>query len=257
MRAAVAIRAATVVVAAGGWELTARAHLVSGTVLPPLSSVLASLGRQLGQHSTWYNAYVSGWAIGYGLVLGVAAGLVFAVLAGLSVRTWAVFEPFLYYLGSLPKIIVLPVLLLYLSIGIYSKVGMAAVSAFFPVAITTAHALHGVDDVHLRAARVLGARRPQLLAKVYLPAAAGPALSGLRLGLAVAVTGVLLAETSVATAGLGYQAIQDYDNTRIADMYALLLFVFIAAVAVNSGLGWLIRRVTRYRQPTPEKVFFT
>lgn len=257
MRAPAAIRVITLVVAAGGWELASGTGLVSNTVLPSLTSVVASLVRQLGQHATWYNAYVSVWAISFGLIIGAVAGLVFAVLAGLSARTWAVFEPFLYYIGSLPKIIVLPVLLLYLSIGIYSKVGMAAVSAFFPVAITAAHALHEVDDVHLRAARALGADRRQLLTKVYTPAAIGPVLSGLRLGLAVAVTGVLLAETSVATAGLGFQAIQDYDNLRIADMYALLLFVFIAAVAINGLLGWLIRHVTKYQQQTPEKVFFT
>jgi ABC-type nitrate/sulfonate/bicarbonate transport system permease component len=257
MKAASAIRVITLAAAAGGWELAARTGVATSTVLPPLSDVVVSLVRTLGQHATWYNAYVSVWAIGFGLAIGVAAGLVFAILAGLSVRTWTALEPFLYYLGSLPKIIVLPVLLLYLSIGIGSKVGMAAVSAFFPVAITAAHALHEVADVHVRAARTLGARRLQLLAKVYAPAAIGPVLSGLRLGLAVAVTGVLLAETSVATAGLGYLAIQDYDNLRIADMYALLLLVFIAAVAVNGLLGWLIRRVTRYKQPTPERVFFT
>lgn len=95
------------------------------------------------------------------------------------------------------------------------------------------------------------------MANVYAPAAIGPILSGLRLGLAVAITGVLLAETSVASAGVGYQAMQYYDNLRIADMYALLLLVLLAAVAANSALGWLIRHVTRYSQPAPERVFFT
>jgi ABC-type nitrate/sulfonate/bicarbonate transport system permease component len=132
---------------------------------------------------------------------------------------------------------------------------MAAVSAFFPVAITAAQALREVPPSVVRAARTLGAGRRQLLVHVYTPAALGPVLSGLRLGLAVAVTGVLLAETSVASAGLGWQAMQDYNNLRITDMYALLLLVFFAAVLVNSGIGRLIRYVTRYRS-TPEKVFF-
>jgi ABC-type nitrate/sulfonate/bicarbonate transport system permease component len=56
---------------------------------------------------------------------------------------------------------------------------------------------------------------------------------------------------------MGYEAMQYYNNLRITDMYALLLLVFILAVAVNSLLGWLIRRVTRYAEPTPERVFFT
>jgi ABC-type nitrate/sulfonate/bicarbonate transport system permease component len=252
-----AVRLIAVAIVAGGWEVAARSGLVSRTVLPPLSSVFASLITLLRMHSTWFAMYVSLWAIGVGLGIGILAGLVFAAVVGVSAGAWRVFEPLLYYLGSLPKIIVFPVLLLYLSTGIYSKVGMGAVSAFFPVAITAAQALHEVPAVQIRAARCLGARRLQLLFKVYAPAAVGPVLSGLRLGLAVAVTGVLLAETSVASAGLGYQAMQYYNNLRIADMYALLLLVFLAAVAVNSLLGRLIRYVTRYRQPTPERVFFT
>lgn len=250
------IRLAVLVIVAAGWEIAARSGLISGTVLPPLSAVVASLIRQLSERNTWYQAYVSAWAIGVGFVIGAAAGLAFATVVTLVRGLWRATEPVLYYLGSLPKIIMFPVLLLYLSTGIYSKVGMAAASAFFPAAITVAQALHEVPRPQLKAARTLGASRRQLLTHVYVPAAIGPVLSGLRLALAVAVTGVLLAETSVASAGLGWQAMQDYDNLRIADMYALLLFVFAAAVAVNTGIGRLIRNVTRYRQPAPERVFF-
>jgi ABC-type nitrate/sulfonate/bicarbonate transport system permease component len=252
-----AVRLITVAAAAGGWEAVARCGLLPGTVLPPLSSVVVDLFGLLRLHSTWFDLYVSAWAIGAGFAIGAAAGLLVAAMIGVSASVWRIFEPLLYYLGSLPKIIVLPVLLLYLSTGIYSKVGMGAISAFFPVAVTAAQAMRDVREVHIRAARCLGAGRYRLLAKVFAPAAIGPILSGLRLGLAVAVTGVLLAETSVASAGLGYQAMQYYDNLRIADMYALLLLVLLAVVAVNGVLGWLIRHVGRYHQPTPEKVFFT
>jgi ABC-type nitrate/sulfonate/bicarbonate transport system permease component len=230
----------------GGWEIAARSGWIPATVLPPFSSVLVSLVRQLGQHNTWYQAYVSAWEIVVGFAIGTAAGLVFAAITTVIRALWTASEPVLYYLSSLPKIILFPVLLLYLSTGIFSKVGMGAVSAFFPVAITAAQALHEVPQVQLRAARTLGAGRRKLLMHVYLPAAAEPVLSGLRLGLAVAVTGVLLAETSAASAGLGWQAMQDYDNLRITDMYALLLLAFFAAVLLNVGIGRLIRYVTRY-----------
>lgn len=246
-------RVVPVVIVAVGWEVAARSGLITGTVLPPLSSVLASLGHLLEQHNTWYQAYVSAWAICAGFALGTLAGLAFAVFAALSPALWRGTEPVLYYLGSLPKIIVFPVLLLYLSTGIFSKVGMGAVSAFFPVAITAAQALHEIPATQITAARTLGTNRRRLLIHVYAPAAIGPVLSGLRLGLGVAVTGVLLAETSVASAGLGWQAMQYYDNLRITDMYALLLFVFFAAVAVNAGMGRLIRYVTRYNQANAEK----
>lgn len=257
LASAPAIRIGTAVVAAGGWEAVARSGLLPGTVLPPFSSVVAALYNLVQQSSTWFQFYVSIWAIGVGLAIGAGAGLLVAALIGISASVWRTFEPLLYYVGSLPKIIILPVLLLYLGTGIYSKVGMGAVSAFFPVAITTAQSMREVSATYIRAARCLGAGPLRLVTNVYAPAAIGPILSGLRLGLAVAVTGVLLAETSVASAGVGYQAMQYYDNLRIADMYALLLLVLLAAVAANSLLGWLIRRVTRYRQPVPERVFFT
>jgi ABC-type nitrate/sulfonate/bicarbonate transport system permease component len=251
-----AVRIGTAVVALGGWEAVARSGLLPGTVLPPFSSVAAALYDLVQQSSTWFQFYVSIWAIGLGLAIGAGAGLVVAAPIGISASVWRTFEPLLYYVGSLPKIIILPVLLLYLGTGIYSKVGMGAVSAFFPVAITTAQSMREVKGTYIRAARSLGAGPLRLVINVYAPAAIGPILSGLRLGLAVAVTGVLLAETSVASAGVGYQAMQYYDNLRIADMYALLLLVLLAAVAANSLLGWLIRHVTRYSQAT-ERVFFT
>lgn len=251
-----AVRIGTAVVALGGWEAVARSGLLPGTVLPPFSSVAAALYDLVRQSSTWFQFYVSIWAIGLGLAIGAGAGLVVAAPIGISASVWRTFEPLLYYVGSLPKIIILPVLLLYLGTGIYSKVGMGAVSAFFPVAITTAQSMREVKGTYIRAARSLGAGPLRLVINVYAPAAIGPILSGLRLGLAVAVTGVLLAETSVASAGVGYQAMQYYDNLRIADMYALLLLVLLAAVAANSLLGWLIRHVTRYSQAT-ERVFFT
>ena len=248
-------RLIALVIAVGGWEVAARSGWVPATVLPPFSSVLVSLLRQLGRHDTWYQAYVSGWEIGVGLAVGAVAGLVFAAITTVVRALWTASEPVLYYLGSLPKIILFPVLLLYLSTGVYSKAGMGAVSAFFPVAISAAQGLHDVPEVQLRAARTLGAGRRKLLTHVYLPMAAGPVLSGLRLGLAVAITGVLLAETSVASAGLGWQAMQDYDNLRITDMYALLLLVFLAAVLVNLGIGRLIQYVTRYNRAAEEVLF--
>lgn len=237
------------------WEVIGRLGVLPSTTLPPPSRILTSLFHLLAQRSTWFDFWVTGWEIGQGLVIGVVAGLVVAVAVGLGATSWRIVEPLLYYLGSLPKIILLPLFLVFLGSGVFSKVGMGAVSAFFPVTITTATAIRQVDAAYLKAARTLGAGRGQLLAKVFLPAAIGPILSGLRIGLGVAVTGVLLAETSVASAGVGFRVIQYYNDLRIPDMYGLLFFVFLIAVAINAVFGRLIRHFTRYTQSTPEGVF--
>jgi ABC-type nitrate/sulfonate/bicarbonate transport system permease component len=193
-----------------------------------------------------YDIRVSVYEVWIGLVIGAGAALVVGVAVGLSARSAGVLRPPLYWLSSLPKIIVLPVILLAVGSGLSSKVALAAISAFFPLVIVTMTAVGQVPPIYLRAARCLGAGRLRLAWNVVLPATAGPILSGLRLSLGVAVTGALLAETSVANAGVGYRAIQFYSELRIPQMYALLLLVFLAAVATNWVISLLIRLLTHY-----------
>jgi len=230
------------------WELLGRSDPVLRDVLPPFTSVLAALGDVLRSPRLGANATTTGYEISVGFGIGAALGLAAGLLVAASAFWHRVFEPFLYYLGAIPKIVLYPVLILLLGAGASSKVGIAAASAFFPVAISAAVAARQVDPRLVRAARVLGARRAQILLKVYLPATAGPLLSGLRLGLAVAITGVLLAETSVAQAGLGVQAIGYYEQLEIARLYALLLLIFLVVTLLNEGLSRLIERLTAYHR---------
>lgn len=256
MRGRVAvIQLATVAAFLGVWEAIGRSGLFAHNVLPPMSDVVSRLFGMLGSSAMWFDFEVTGWEIGAGLVFGIGIGLLLGLAIALRRGAWPTLEPLLYYASSMPKIILLPVLLLYLGTGLHSKAGMAAVSAAFPVIVTTAVGIGEVRELHVRAARMLGAGRWQILRTVYLPAAAGPILSGVRLGLGVAITGALLAETSVADAGVGFRAINDYQNLHIVDMYAVLLLVFLMAVAINAVLGIVLARVTRYTQAAPREVF--
>ncbi|MGH3319042.1 MAG: ABC transporter permease [Streptosporangiaceae bacterium] len=253
---ATVIQLGTAAVALGAWEAIGRSAVVPNNVLPPMSAVVWSLVRLLGSPTIWFDFEVTAWEIGLGLLVGMGAGLVLGVVVGVRDAAWRTVEPLLYYLGALPKIILLPVLVLFLGAGVFSKVGMAALSAVFPVIVTTAVGVREVREIHVRAARTLGAGFPQIVLKVFLPATIGPVLAGVRLGLGVAVVGALLAETSVASAGIGFRAMSYYATLQIQDMYALLLVVFLAAVALNALLGSLLRQVTRHAQAAPTEVVF-
>lgn len=243
-----AIRLGTVAGLIALWAVIARSGLVLDTVLPPPSDVLVSFVRLFGSDTLAADLYASTYEIGVGFAIGAVAAIAFGSLLGTSGYLYQLFEPLIYYFGAVPKIVLFPVLILFLGTGFESKVGMAAVSAFFPIVVSTALSVKEMNPVHVRAARSLGASRLQLWSKVYTPAVLGPVLSGLRLGLAVAVTATLLAETKMAQAGLGFRAVELYAHLRIAEMYALLLLIFVAAAAVNAGLGYLIARATHYQQ---------
>lgn len=246
MRRVIAIRVTTMILILGIWEIISRSGLVLVTVLPPPSEVFVQ-GIEIFQTNTiWTDIYVSVYEIVIGLGIGVVVGLIGGAIIGSSRYLSELFEPIFYYFGAVPKIILLPIFILFLGIGVESKVGIAAVSAFFPILVNTALAVREVKPIYLRVGQSFGASRYQLYKNVFTPAIVGPVLSGIRLGLGVAITGALLAETKVAQFGLGFRAIDYYSQLRIAEMYALLIVVFVGAAAVNFLLGYFIARATRY-----------
>jgi NitT/TauT family transport system permease protein len=139
----------------------------------------------------------------------------------------------------MPKIIIYPIFLWFLSIGIASRIAMGVASAFFPVVIYTASGVRQVKPVLIDAARLLGARQFHVMTKIYLPAILPSLWLGLRLGAAVSVVGILLAETKLSQKGLGFLIIEYYNHFQITEMYAVLLSVFMTAIGLNAIFGWL------------------
>ncbi len=224
------------------WQALAMSGLLFRDVVPPLQALAAGLFAVLADRAFWANAAVTGGelvtALLSGGVLGVAVGLVFGVSGFLA----AAFERWMIWLAPTPKIILFPVLIMLCGVGPGSKVAMGAVSCFFPVLLSTAAAVRGVDPVLLRVARSFRARGDQTLFKVYLPATVAPMLNGVRLGFGVALIGVLLAETKLSNQGIGFAVMQAYARFDMPRMYGLLILVVGFAAAVNIGLGYGARR---------------
>lgn len=249
------IQLGTILLVIALWEALGHSGLILRAVFPPFSEVLVQLVSLLSSVAVWQHISVSAYEIVWGFVIGGALGLLVGAPLGTNDYLYRLFDPLFYYLGAIPKIILLPVFILFLGVGVESKMGLAAISAFFPIAVNTALAVRGVEPILVRSARALGAGRWQIYTKVYLPSTFGSILSGLRLGLGVAITGALLAETSVAQAGLGFRAIELYSQLRIAEMYALILLIFVFALLLNTGITRLIQRATRHQRSGEEAPF--
>ena len=104
-----------------------------------------------------------------------------------------------------------------------------------PIALSTAAGMREIDAVLIRVGRSFHATTWQMVRKIYLPAIRIPVVNGLRLGLGVAVIGVLLAETKLSNQGLGFMIIQSYTLFDMPRMYALLIVVFLLAIAINAA----------------------
>jgi len=240
----VRVRIAIVVVVLAVWEAVAMSGWLFRDVVPRLEKIGRALLTLLAKPDLYGNLGTTAYEVGLSLVVGGIAGVAVGLLMGGNRTLGKAFEPYLHYLGPTPKIIFFPIMIMWFGVGGGSKIAMGAISCFFPMAISTAVGMREIDAVLVRVGKSFRAGVGQMVTKIYLPAMRPAMLTGLRLGLGVAIIGVLLAETKLSNRGLGYMVIQSYTRFDIAEMYALLIVVFLVAIAANalvSRLGALKR----------------
>ena len=225
------------------WQLIGMTGSIFSELFPPITEIIKSLWLYLTTPILIPHLYASLYEVLGGLLVGSLFGIPLGILFGSRRSFMQVMEPMILYLAVVPKIIVFPVFILFLGIGTHSKLAVAAIAAFFPIALLTITGMREVRPVFLDVARTLGASTLKIATRIYLPAIAGYVFTGLRIGLGAAVTGALLAETKIARAGLGFMIVEYYGQFRMADMYALLLFIFILAALANWGMKTLFSLV--------------
>lgn len=230
------------------WEAAARAKLVAPLYLPAPSAIAAELGRMMVSGEFLGSLAVSLGRILWGFAVGSGAGLVVGVAVGVFPLARAVLDPLLSLLYPVPKIALLPLIVLWLGIGELSKVAVIAVGVFFPVCISTIAGVRETDPLLIKAAKSFGATRWQVIDQVILHSALPVIFSGLRLGAGMALLLVVSAEMVAATAGLGFTILHAGD--------LMLTRRLMAAILVLSALGlsstWLLGRLERWLIPWRE-----
>ena len=226
------------------WETIGRTGILFADLFPPVLEILQSLWRFLTTPLLLPHIKASLYEVGGALALAALTGIPLGILWG-SRRSWLeIVEPLILYAAVVPKIVIFPVFILFLGIDVHSKLAVGAIAAFFPISLLTIAGMREVKKVYVDVARTAGASPYQIAAHVYLPAIAGQVFTGIRIGMGAAVTGALLAETKIAKAGLGFMIVEYYGQFRIADMYSLLLFIFILAAVANWTLKFLFSIVS-------------
>jgi ABC-type nitrate/sulfonate/bicarbonate transport system permease component len=228
------LRLAIIVAVLAVWELLAESGWLYRDVVPRLPVIAAALWTLLITPDTWRHLGVTGWEIGAGLAIGGLSGLVAGLALGANRLLARAYEAYLYYLGPTPKIIFFPVMIMWFGVGAGSKIAMAAISCFFPIALSTAAGMRQIDQVLIRVGRSFRLNAWQMTTKIYLPAMRAPVVNGIRLGLGVALIGALLAETRLSSQGVGFLVIQAYSVFDMPRMYAILIVLFVLAIGANA-----------------------
>ena len=232
------------------WQLAAM--LLQRDILPAPWEVLQTFGRLLTRdprcmtppHSLGCHFLVSAGRVVAGLALSVALAVPAGLALGQSRPLNNLFGPLVYLLYPIPKIVFLPIILLFLGIGETSKVFTIFLILFFQVLVVVRDQASALRPELLASVRSLGAGRRALFRYVYLPATVPAAITALRVSVGTAVAVLFFTETYATTSGLGYYIILD-TLSRLAyrEMYAGVIAMSLLGLGLYAVLDQLERRL--------------
>jgi len=224
---------------------------VSDAALPYFSRptvVLAKLYDLLSHGEIYRHISVTLSEIAIGYAIGAVVGLALGFILGRSRFLSDALQPYIIGLYSIPKIALAPVFIVWLGLGMASKVAVVFLASFFLVFFNTYSGLLAINEELVRLARLMGASWPQTVGRVILPAAAPQIFLGLKTAVPYAVIGAVIGEYIGSSEGLGYYilyASQTYDAPALfSGIIILVAIVFL----VNFALNQLEARVIRWRQ---------
>jgi NitT/TauT family transport system permease protein len=187
------------------WELVGNTfQLINPMFMSAPSLVFKAAIQLFTSGEIWNDLYVSGIEFAWGYVLSIVVAIPFGIAIGWYKRFAYVCDPFVNAMNATPRVALLPLVIIWLGIGILSKVGIIFLGAVFPLLINTRDGVKTTPANLLTAARSFGASEWQIFKSVVLPSTVPFILTGLRLAVGRALIGVMVGELYAATAGIGF-----------------------------------------------------
>lgn len=238
-----------IVVVLALWEMGSRLGYIDRAFFGRPTGIIEAGMVEVQAERFWHDVWASVSEFGIGYLLAMALGVPIGLAAGWFRRLQYALDPWLNFFNSLPRIALLPILVIMFGVfGPGSKIAVVFLGAFFSIVIPTLQGVKTVDRRFLDVARSFRASRARLFSSVVLPATVPFIVTGMRLGIARALIGVVTAELYTQTEGIGV-LIRRATELRQGDraLFGVLIFTVSGVVGVE-----LIRRVeARYQKWRP------
>jgi len=219
------------------WELISGSGLVSPLFLPAPSVILKSGWEMVRTGEIIRHIGASMWRVGWGFAIGASAGILVGFILGLSSMGDSILNPLLAVTYPIPKIAILPLLILWLGIGEASKTTVIALGVFFPIAINVRAGIRDVDPVLIRAAISMGATRFSVARKAILPCTLPMLFAGLKVSMGIALLLVVTAEMVAAESGIGFLILSSADLMQTDRLLFGIMILSVLGLLFNWGLN--------------------
>lgn len=228
------------------WELMPTLGLVKPLFTSSPSRIVTA-AIWLFNHGLWYDIWISATEFALGLGLAILIGVPFGMALGWYRRLYAVFDLFIAALNATPRVALLPILILWLGIGIESKIAVIFLGAIFPILINVITGMNTLDQTLLRCARAFGANDRQIFVTLAMPGSIPFIIAGLRLAVGRALIGVIVGELIASTAGIGHMMSIAGATFQTDKVFVGVMLLAGSGVFLTDLLKRLERRVARWR----------
>ena len=230
------------------WELVGNTfQLINPMFMSAPSLVWKAAVQMFVSGEIWNDLRVSGTELVGGYLLAVFFAIPFGIMTGWYKRMSAIFDPFINAMNATPRVALLPLVIIWLGIGILSKVGIIFLGAVFPMLINTRDGVKTTPQNLLNAARSFGASEWMVFKSVVLPSTVPFILTGLRLGVGRAIVGVMVGELYAATAGIGFMITVAGATFQTDKVFVGVLIFAISGMFLVQLLNRIERRFGSWR----------
>ena len=229
------------------WQACWSAGWISPLFLSGPSAIAKQFIETLRHGTLLSDMAYSGRNFILGLGLAIIAGVVLGVIIGWYRRVRFLFDPFLNALYALPRIAMIPLIIIWFGIGIWSKVFIVFMSAFFPILVNTVGGMRTIDADLLRAARAFCATDWQIFKTIAIPGSVPFILTGIRQGVALGLIGVVVGEMFGGSQGIGFMVMYGGQTFATDTLFVGVILIALAGIVLTYLAEKLERRFSRWR----------
>jgi NitT/TauT family transport system permease protein len=237
----------SVIVVLAVWQAFWSAGKISPLFFTGPSSVVNRFFEEWTKGRLKSDMVYSGTNFLIGVGAAIATGVVFGVIIGWYKRLAMIFEPFLTALYSTPRVALIPLILIWFGIGMWSKVFIVFINAFFPVLINTIGGVKAVDNDLLRAARAFCASDWQIFTTVVVPGAVPFILTGVRQAVSLGLIGVVVGEMFGGSEGIGYMVNYGGQTFQTDTVFLGVVIIALSGIILTWAAERLEKHFSRWR----------